>query len=92
MLQTVASLIDDARVVIYDRNMFIIQATGLLCGCRFLSASANIRLTVTNTLAYFDTELITATKSFKVLARDWQGRRIDGTEILLSRQSHKTFE
>jgi hypothetical protein len=28
MLQTVASLIDDARVVIYDRNMFIIDATG----------------------------------------------------------------
>jgi hypothetical protein len=28
MLQTVASLIDDARVVIYDRNMFILQATG----------------------------------------------------------------
>jgi hypothetical protein len=65
MLQTVASLIDDARVVIYDHNMFIIQATGLLYGCRFLSASANIRLTVINTLAYFGTELITATKSFK---------------------------
>jgi hypothetical protein len=29
MLQTVESLIDDARVIIYDRNMFIIQATGL---------------------------------------------------------------
>jgi hypothetical protein len=27
MLQTVASLIDDARVVIYDRHMFIIRAT-----------------------------------------------------------------
>ncbi len=26
MLQTVASLINDARVVIYDHNMFIIQA------------------------------------------------------------------
>ncbi len=26
MLQTVASLIDDARVIIYDRNMFTIQA------------------------------------------------------------------
>ncbi len=28
MLQTVASLIDNAKVVIYDRNMFMIQATG----------------------------------------------------------------
>ncbi len=27
MLQTVASLIDNARVVIYDHNMFIKQAT-----------------------------------------------------------------
>jgi hypothetical protein len=29
MLQTVASLIDDTRVIISDRNMFIIQATDL---------------------------------------------------------------
>ncbi len=28
MLQTVASLFDNARVVIYDHNTFIIQATG----------------------------------------------------------------
>jgi hypothetical protein len=28
MLQDVASLIDDAKVTIYDRNMFTIQATG----------------------------------------------------------------
>ncbi len=28
MLQTVASLINEARVIIYDRNMFIMQATG----------------------------------------------------------------
>jgi hypothetical protein len=27
-LQTVALLIDDARVVIYERNMFMIEATG----------------------------------------------------------------
>ncbi len=27
-LQTVASLIDDAKVVIYDHNVFIIQVTG----------------------------------------------------------------
>jgi hypothetical protein len=29
MLQTVASLIEDARVVIYDHNMFTIQATSV---------------------------------------------------------------
>jgi hypothetical protein len=29
MLQIVASLIDAARGVIYDRHMFIVQATGL---------------------------------------------------------------
>jgi hypothetical protein len=29
MLQTVASLIDDARVIIYNCNMFIMQATEL---------------------------------------------------------------
>jgi hypothetical protein len=29
MLQTVVSLIDDARVIIYDRNVFIIKATGV---------------------------------------------------------------
>ncbi len=29
MLHTVASLIDDTRVIISDRNMFIIQATDL---------------------------------------------------------------
>ncbi len=29
MLKIVATLIDDARVVIYDCNMFIIQATGV---------------------------------------------------------------
>ncbi len=28
MLQIVASLTDDSRAVIYDRNMFIVQATG----------------------------------------------------------------
>ncbi len=28
MLQTEASLIDNTRVVIYDNDMFIIQATG----------------------------------------------------------------
>jgi hypothetical protein len=28
MLQFGASLADDSRVVIYDRNMFIVQATG----------------------------------------------------------------
>ncbi len=28
ILQTVALLIDDARVIIYNCNMFIIQATG----------------------------------------------------------------
>ncbi len=26
-----ASLTDDARVIIYDRHMFIVQATGLTC-------------------------------------------------------------
>ncbi len=26
-----ASLTDDARVVIYNRHMFIVQATGILC-------------------------------------------------------------
>jgi hypothetical protein len=29
MPQSVASLIDCARLIIYDRSMFIIQATGL---------------------------------------------------------------
>jgi hypothetical protein len=29
MIETVVSLIYDARVIIYDRNMFIIQATGV---------------------------------------------------------------
>ncbi len=30
-----ASLTDDARVVIYDRHMFIVQATGLRPICRW---------------------------------------------------------
>ncbi len=30
MLQIVASLIDAARGVIYDRHMFIVQATGVV--------------------------------------------------------------
>jgi hypothetical protein len=29
MLQIVASLIDAARGIIYDRHMFVVQATGL---------------------------------------------------------------
>jgi hypothetical protein len=29
MPQFVASLADDSRVVIYDRNMFIVQASGM---------------------------------------------------------------
>jgi hypothetical protein len=36
MLQTEASLIDDARVVIYIHNMFIIQATGDRMGPRYI--------------------------------------------------------
>jgi len=32
MLQIVASLIDAARGVIYDRHMFIVQATGSFLG------------------------------------------------------------
>jgi hypothetical protein len=31
MLQIVVSLIDAARGVIYDRHMFIVQATGQVC-------------------------------------------------------------
>jgi hypothetical protein len=31
MLQTVASLIDEASVIIYDYNVFTIQAAGLYC-------------------------------------------------------------
>jgi hypothetical protein len=30
MLQTVAPLIDDAGVIVYDRDMFIIQATAVI--------------------------------------------------------------
>ena len=29
MLQTVASLTDDSRGIVYNHNMFIVQATGL---------------------------------------------------------------
>jgi hypothetical protein len=38
-----ASLTDDARVVVYDRHMFIVQAT---------ACNHQIKLQVTNTLAY----------------------------------------
>jgi hypothetical protein len=31
------SLTDEARVVIYDRHMFIVQATGLSLGSKFLA-------------------------------------------------------
>jgi hypothetical protein len=51
MLQIVASLIDAARGVIYDRHMFIVQATGWKL------------VTVTNTF-YYDAELITVVKFY----------------------------
>ncbi len=31
------SLTDEARVVIYDRHMFLVQATGLSLGSKFLT-------------------------------------------------------
>ncbi len=36
MLQIVASLIDATRGVIYDRHMFIVQATDLIVSTRLL--------------------------------------------------------
>jgi hypothetical protein len=50
-----ASLTDNARVVIYNRHMFIVQATAVWT-C----------LPVTNTLAYHTVAQITAVKSFTV--------------------------
>ncbi len=44
-----ASLTDDARVIIYDRHMFIAQATGLTPQCQTGPKKARW----TNTLAYF---------------------------------------
>ncbi len=50
-------LIDYTRGIIYDHNIFIIQANGLYSNCKLLALPANIGLrwkllTVTNTLAY----------------------------------------
>ncbi len=33
MLQSVMSIADDSRGIIYDRNMFIVQATGFISAC-----------------------------------------------------------
>jgi hypothetical protein len=44
MLQIVASLIDAARGIIYDRHMFILQATGHLA--KQLETSRNSKLKI----------------------------------------------
>ncbi len=37
-----ASLTDDARAVIYDRHMFIVQTTGVFAICKYFLAKSNI--------------------------------------------------
>ncbi len=61
-LQIVASLIDNAIVIIYDRNMFTIQAAGF----KYLLG--------TNTLAYFGQVSWRNKKSFIALAVKLEGR------------------
>jgi hypothetical protein len=66
------SLTDDARVVIYDRQMFIVQATDYRTLRKgWLLALLGLRwmwLMVKNTLAYYETELATDVKGFKAQA------------------------
>jgi hypothetical protein len=75
-----ASLTDNARVIIYERHMFIVQSTGQKC------------LTMKNTLAYHDTELITAVKWLIA-----QGQRSKGyifckcLSIFVAKENHYCF-
>ncbi len=45
MLEIVASLTDDSRGVIYNHNMFIVQATG--------AETTNLCITIINILVYY---------------------------------------
>ncbi len=63
--QLETSLIDDARVIIYDRHMLIVQAPGvtnIMLGCNALPG--------TNTLAYYEQAYITYGKSFITQGRE----------------------
>ncbi len=57
-------LTDDARVIINDRNMFIIQATVGFPVVRHIDPGLVAVGTVTNLLAYYATKIFTAVKKF----------------------------
>jgi hypothetical protein len=63
------SLNDDARVIIYDRHMFIVQATGRLPQAPILPTNITLKA-VANTLDYHNAATITTVKRFIVQAQD----------------------